>query len=417
MSGLSQFQGKAPAASSGVGSVGGAVNSLVTRTLAPLEGGFARLGAAVEAITRDSVAPFRNALGRLSDSTRAAVGGAFAPLNEAASQFSGGLTSLVGGVTGFYGSLSEAGGSLGKFVELFSPSLLLPFQQGMRDLGALIGSSLAPAFGVLTDVVKGVGANLAPVFDRLRQIITPLAQTMGDVFLRVVKSVSNLFQAMAPLLETAVRVMAPVVEGLASLAEAASAAVAAVVQSFFSALDPKKNGVVSFAEGLRKILDHLAKGLILVVAALAKWAGSNAILENLEKNLNERAQNERDITGNAAVRDARFSSFAEFGRQMALRASVATGAPERDPQKEQEDWRKSVREDIKSIRDGTKPVGEVLAAWGEKFAGQLGEEIVKRLREAIPGEPVGNPWNPGWKVRGIGAGLRKWFGFDEPDAG
>jgi hypothetical protein len=295
--------------------------------------------------------------------------------------FTTGLTTVTSGMTGFYDSLSGAGSQMGQFVSLFSPGLVLPFQQALRDLGALIGSALAPAFEVLTEVTKEVGASMAPVFGRLAEVIRPIVQLAGGVLLRIVKAVSDAMQTLAPIVETAVRFLVPVVDGLFSLGEAISVVITSLLGGFADGLDPKKNGFVAFAEGFKSILQKLASGLILVAAVIAKWFGAEGILKNLESGLAPRAKNARDITGLAAAQGAQFGGVADFGKRMALAASIATGAGGKDKEQKEDDWRRETIEQLKALREGNKTIAQVLWDWGTRFAPQLAAALAEAIRD------------------------------------
>jgi len=308
------------------------------------------------------------------------VGPIFEPMAKATGSFGDAMTGITGAMTGFLAPLEQAGSSMGRFVEAFSPSMMLPFQQAMRDISAVIGSALAPAFSVLTGVIKEVGATLAPVFAKMGEIITPLAQALGGIVTTVVGSLAKAFMALSPLIEAAVSFMIPLVQGVASLGEAVAIVATAMFRTMSDGLSGHKDGIRTFAEGLQKMLEHLAKGILLVTASIAKWVGSNSFLDNMIKGMKP-DEGRRDITGAAAVQGARYNSFSEFGRQMALAASMATGGGTAK-KKDTGEWLEETLAEVKALRSNQKTIGEVLDTWGNGFARILARSIVEASLEA-----------------------------------
>lgn len=297
---------------------------------------------------------------------------------DALDDFGKSVKDLVLPLGDFHRSLASIGSGMAGFVAAFSPSQVQVFDQAMRDLSATIGRGMAPAFAVLTDVVKQAGAVLNPVFAEMGRIIAPLMETLGGVAVGVVKSLASEFAALAPLIETAVNFLSPLVEGLGAMARAVAIVGTALMSMATSGLDPKSNGIVSFGEMLRDLMQKLAGGIILMSAAIGKWLGSSDFLDGILKA--GKGPEEKAITGEAAAQSSRFTSFSEFGRQMALSASLASGGASNQAKKT-DDWLQDVLKEVQAIKDGAS-VEAILERWGGKFAVQLAAAIANTAKGA-----------------------------------
>lgn len=350
------------------------------------------------------------------------------------------LTSLASSVSTVFTSVVSTGRAIAEtfsslvtmskgYVEAYSPTTVNVFNEAMRDLTATVGLALTPVITTATSFVRNFSSVLLPISRQLQPVISKMSESFSQVAEYGYKFVSQTAEALTPLFdlmgtltEVAVTLsepflalgnlvgalVAPMLNGLAKgfkiLLDVLSPVVAifgmladaiTVVQTLFTAftdvltsvLQLDTSGLKNIANSLRDGFRELLRAVILAVAGLAKLAGFTGFVDSLRKGL-EGGRRE-DATGLAAMKDSKITSFAEFGKEVAKAASIATGE---DGQKATtDDWLKRISEDLANLKDRN--------IWKD-----VEEAMYNALVRAIPGaktfegvaKPVANAASTAW---------------------
>jgi hypothetical protein len=312
------------------------------------------------------VPQLKNELGTLTAGAKQSGDGAKA----GASAFQA-LTALMGpvgeAVNVVKGSFDSLAGTLRPFVEAFSPSAVLVFDQAMRDLSAVIGSAVLPVFNVLTGVVQQVGAILLPVFQQLQPVIQEVAgvfaqlagnalenfglllaplKMAGETFAQLLQALLPLSTAItkfggmlislgAPLqalvlgvvqmiagtlspLMAAIDLLTPVFEGVTVLMQGVAAAVRGIISALVFNF-----GLRDALARLRDAIERTVTSILLYVARLAKALGADEFVQGM---IDALGGGRRSAQGFGAPRDAHVGSdVMGFDRELRALAVTATG--------------------------------------------------------------------------------------------
>jgi phage-related protein len=276
-------------------------------------------------------------------------------------------------------------GQVTGFVQAFSPATVELFQLAVRDLTAVIGSALQPVLAAMTGVVRQVSASLLPVAEAMAPVFETLSGVMLKVLTPALDTLASVVQSMVPVFE----VLAGVVDALTPLLRIGQTLIAGWVQlltDMITALLPGKEGVKGFVEQFAEAMRELSAAVMKVVATVAKFFGATSFIDGMVKSLTGKMSEKKDATGMGAPTGAAFTSVTDFGKQVATRAFMATGEPEKSKTTEQ--WLATLSEDLKGIKEGTNTaMRDAIVAGVEPVARPVREMLaeVKEIAKKISG--------------------------------
>lgn len=100
----------------------------------------------------------------------------------------------IGAVTGAIAKLEASVGA-------FSPAILQQFNFALEDLQATIGQAFAPAFKILTELVRQAADTIAPLMEQLAPIMAELAKALGEALMPVLRVLVAAFQFAMPVIK------------------------------------------------------------------------------------------------------------------------------------------------------------------------------------------------------------------------
>lgn len=374
--GKAKFDSPSPGADAGKGSIGNVLSGfdgVFGQVLGKLSDTFGQFQANISAVlgyvqkAASYVSEFNPAaVQRMNDAFRdfsATIGVALTPVVEAATRYSRELGSV----------LLPVMQQLQPVVARLASTFLQLTQNGMPALSRMLA-----ALSQTADQMASMAVSLAPAIEGL--------QAIGRVALQVSLGALQGLTATFRLLETPLRNLGAFVEALSPVFDALTAhlsgmqavlgAVLTGVQSAFSGLLGTVNG-----SGLRSAMETLARSALLAGAHLAKLFGVQAayiqgVIKAFEPG--DRQNN----TGLASIQNTSFQSFADFGKNVSLAASKASGgSPEMTKEERDTAWQQSLLTELKELAKGDGPARKI----SEEIKGWLKEEIKATARDLVDG--------------------------------
>lgn len=291
------------------------------------------------------------------------------------------LGDLAGAAQGAAGAFMGFAGQVSGFVQAFSPATVELFQLAVRDLTAVIGSALQPVLAAMTGVVRQVSASLLPVAEAMAPVFETLSGVMLKVLTPALDTLAAVVQSMVPVFE----VLADVVDALTPLLRIGQTLMAGWVQLFtdlISSLMPSKEGVKGFVEQFAEAMRELSASVLKVVAFIARSLGGLSFIDGMIKSLTGTMAKKKPADGAGAPTGAAFTSVTDFGKQVATRAFLATGEPEKN--KTSEEWLAKLSKDLDDIKSGEGTLEKFL----EVQLDRLAKSIAAELGKLIPSERV-----------------------------
>jgi hypothetical protein len=377
----------------------------------PPAGGLGGLPAGLGALANLNLSGLAQSLGALAKLDLSALSGSGGFAGRLA-----GLASAVGSVTQALAMLPQAVqtvvGTVTGYVSALNPALMAQFNEVLRDLNATIGVAFLPVISIATGLARELGSYLLPVMRQLNPIVARLAAAASSVLVPVIQAVAENLAGLLPvadmlagavavaaplvraelaLLMTSLRVLTPFVEAAAAvfatfvpvltaaagIVEDVSRGLALVaggiaegLRAFNHALGDVFGGLFNVdlagsAEALRSVVQDVVKGLILLSAQLAVFAFGD-VGKGYVRGLMREGPARQDNTGLAPAQGAGLKSFSDFGKDMAVAASMAgmgAGAA-----KTEKDFLADIRGDLGKILEGTNTLQKMIeesfvAAW------------------------------------------------------
>ena len=271
----------------------------------------------------------------------------FQGLATKANELQGALTALPNAIMGF--------------VQAFSPATVQAFNLALGDFMATLGVALEPVLSAFTELTRAVADYLLPVMQELRPIVQQLAQEFLARLIPVVQMVAGILRDMMPLFQIFADIMKATTPVLNALTVIFGALIRSVVQFIASLFGENYQDAM---QGFQDALKRLANQLLVLVGQIATIFGATGFLNNLISGLE--GGKKGSSAGMKAATNPAFKSFVDYGRDVALAASVAGGQKSTFTQEE------FFTEAIAKLRE--------LAANPTKFR----EEILNAIK-ALPG--------------------------------
>lgn len=384
--------GKAKQAANWVGNtrIGKAVGSAMGHAKRVGKTVFARVGRAAGGAARAVGGAGKAALavGKIGGK---AIAGAASVGKKAAGMAGAGASMITGVVGGAIDAFKALTSQVMGFVEAFAPAVVEVFNQSLRDLTAVVGMALEPVMKVATSVVKDFSATLLPLMRDLRPVIEQVAATFKEVSAVAINVFATNFKAILPVIQ----LMADGLNAISPILQTVGAAFAGLVQATSYVIKGVLSGLgvdtKDMMGGLRTALEELSRYVLMASAAFLKLIhgglGDSFIkgvkdamgLDKLKRKDAPPADGmepvrdaggvaKEDATGMGAMRNASFANFADFGKQVALAASVAAGSGE-DAPKTSEEWLKKISDSLDGIAD--------------MKSGELWDKLKDKIKEAV----------------------------------
>lgn len=317
-----------------------------------------------------------------------------------------GIASVIDGTIGAFNQLT---GTVTGFVAAFAPATIEAFSYALRDVTAVIGMALEPILIAATAVVKDFSATLLPLMRDLRPIIMQLSATMMELskvfinnfavvlkaVLPIVQMLADLLSALSPMIAAATAIISGLVQVVSYLAKSflewLGIDISDTMKSLRSAMEELARYTLmavaaflrlinvgmsdSFIKGVRDAmsLDKFKKkdeeapvGMFGRMAAKAKEDEPKGLFARLGdgiRGIGKRAADaaalaapivkdgvaKEDATGFQAYTNSSYSNFGDYGKQIALGASIASGGGDKGP-KTSEEWLKKISDSLDSVQ-------------------------------------------------------------------
>jgi len=271
--------------------------------------------------------------------------------------------------TATVGALGELGSQVGQFVQAFSPSTMLRFNQAIQDLTATIGRALEPVMEVLVQVVREVADRMLPLAEKLAPIFGKLAETV----MQTVVPIIDVWMAALGNLTPALDVVADVFKNVATIARVSTTIYAGAIEQlkeWLTNLFPSSDNIKSWTDSLRLAVQEAAKWILTLAASFASLVGATGFVRGMQKSLSAPLgglAQRKDSTGQAAAQQARFTGITEFGQSVATAAFTATGSDQ--AKKTDNQWLEDLSKTLKGIeKQGPEQAKQMIDAFFAKFA-------------------------------------------------
>jgi hypothetical protein len=219
------------------------------------------------------------------------------------------------------------------------------FEPFVRLLGDVL-ATLVPFAAIVADLMSAfsslVAATLNIVFAALAPLLTMLKVVLD--WLRPVFQALALVAGMLNDLSMVVRIFAD------------------TLARFFGGLFGKIDLTDTF-EAIRKAFQKFLVYLVTFVGALLKWLGWTKMFNSLLGAVTDEGT-KKTSAGHAVATDVKFQSFADYGRELAVRSAVAGAGGEKV--KKSEDWLKEIADRLAGLDENTLPkmlVAAIIEAW------------------------------------------------------
>lgn len=297
----------------------------------------------------------------------------------------GPLAALGAAANAITGPFQLISGLLGQFVGALNPSVMLVFNNALRNLQATIGVALVPIFQRLASLANSLSQTLFPAMQALRPILDNLASVLEGNLIPIVGLLADVFVALAPLIEFVTDILSTLAETsriVVSVFRAVAQTLIDFIASFFGGVDLK-----DAASQFRDVIRQLTKYLVEFTAYLAKSLGQLGFIDHLIKNL-------QDLQGKApavvaAPQNTRVSGFESIGKELAVAAFAAQEAGS-TKKKSEADYLKDLVDSLKDV----KANGKTLQEW-------IKTDLIPGLEE-IFAKVVGKTFQEAEKDIGIG---------------
>jgi hypothetical protein len=282
------------------------------------------------------------------------------------------------------GVISQAAASVAPFVQALAPGAMMMFSQAMRNLQATIGTALLPIVQHLAGFLQQLSGILLPLMQALAPIISNLMRTLSALVLPIIQGFATLLQPLLPLLEFLSGIVRVVAEALQALSTIGRAFLQTLLEAYGAAfgMDLKKG-----LEGFKDVIHAVVRGLVQVVAMLAKLVGADAFLGHLVDNLHDLA-NPR-VGATAAPQGSSMQGFEQIAQQMAVAAFGAFGGGGAD--KSEKDFLKELADTVKKIRSEQRDIERIivdaLTKWWKGLTDE-GRRLLGPVRD-LAATPVG----------------------------
>ena len=134
----------------------------------------------------------------------------------------GGAGAAMGAITGPIGALGAAADMISKFTNALNPAIMEQFSMAMKDIFAVVGQALVPAFEILTPAIQMMGDFIASIL--------PDTHGLVDAMKPILEAFRQMYAALAPLykagLEVAITVVTKAFEVLAGMVQTLMTAMA-----------------------------------------------------------------------------------------------------------------------------------------------------------------------------------------------
>ncbi len=245
-------------------------------------------------------------------------------------------------------SLGSAAAVITPFVQAFSPSAVLLFEQAIYDTTAVLGSALTPVLHAASGMVRNFGDQILPLMQELQ---APLAELSGALSSVANMFVNNLVAMVHPLV-SAFAALTPIISGFTAISTVWQTLLGGVINTVVEGLKAMfgGDGIKTNVEFFRDAMQSLAKQAVLAAASLMKLTGHDNFVAGMIKALDS---NKGTSFGTGAAKNAQIQDVMSFGRQLATNAAMASMAPD-SGKTSQEAFRKDLLEALKEIQKGDR---------------------------------------------------------------
>lgn len=254
-------------------------------------------------------------------------------------------------------------GALMPFISALNPALAQALEYAMRELMATFGLLVQPIAQELVPLIKEVAATLQPAFRALAPMVASMAQVVGRVVALLARTFVTVLEAMRPAMEALVNVFSQMLVALTPLLTAFGA--------LLSALGPI---LKALAESFTPALLAMSKAVTYATAGLMKFVGLTSVIDDMIKGLKGINKRGEQSNGLQAMRNVQYSSANDYGRTLALSATIAATQEPGEKKQTMDDMTKEILANLEAIRAGD--------TWGplKKMLYDLGDQIIKGLK-------------------------------------
>ena len=231
-------------------------------------------------------------------------------------------------------------GSLSPFMDALNPALARELSYSVRELMATFGLLIQPIAQELAPLIREVAASLQPAFRALAPVLGEFARVIGRVVALLAQSFAQVLTAMQPALSALLNLFGQLVQAL-------SPAIAAFA-SIFAAIGPALEALI---KGLAPIFSSLAKAALYLTAGLLKLAGATGALDGMIKAVEGQNKRGPQSAGLQSAQNVQYTGTLEFGRSLALAATLAGPAGQEKP-KDMTDLTTEILDNLKAIKSG-----------------------------------------------------------------
>jgi len=203
----------------------------------------------------------------------AGVGGAIGQALGSAS-IGGGIGAALGALAsvtaGLVQTFSQLTAAAGQFVQTFNPSLTAQLAYTFRDLQAVIGQALVPWIQQAARSTRFLADALVEPMRSLRPVVAQLAAAFGGVMNSLSSALGQTLTALAPafgVLAQVVDAVGSAIRGVVSLFQA----VGSVLSPFIGAISGVLSAVMVPVQGLGSMFADLMRAVGAVAAGLGAW--------------------------------------------------------------------------------------------------------------------------------------------------
>lgn len=405
--------------------------------------------AGVLARLSSGMGPLLSAINSLNTSNKGGGGGspgAGIPLPPGAKGAGGALGSVAavagplaiaaGAAIAFSVALDAATDQFHKIVEyvrLFNPAIVNRLNIAIDDAGATLGRAFVPVVQMATDLVRQGVTSLAAVMGELIPLVRELTTSLGEVISRVLismgsvlKSVIDTFSAFRDVIVIVVEAisyigqvfggllralllvmrvlyeitgMGTIVRDLVGLFEILAEAMRifdaaiTIVEIVFTTIGQALAGLFGTLESpmkkLKEVVDYTIRGMFVLSAVLAKFAGMDSLVDNLIAYAEGQTKK-----GDKAAQTPAMKTIEQIAKDMAMAAAVAMGNAGSSAMTQEKFWAETVKE-LQFVKNNGASVKEILQ--------EILDEIVAYFKGTPSEDAVGNV-GPYLKMAGLMSG-------------
>lgn len=250
------------------------------------------------------------------------------------------------------------------FVQAIAPSVVLEFNQAMRDLQATIGSAFIGVIQAASSVVREIAGALLPALQALTPIFNSLANSTGQLLVSAVRMLLVPIQALIPLLDIVIGLQNEYSKYLSDVIMVVTA-MAKVFTTFLATLfGTDASGIKDTFRAFFDVLRQAIKAVLTFAATLAVAIGQAGLVNQFAFALATEAK-ERDekATGiKAAAVNPQMIDVAGIARQAQLAAFTAAGGAG-VVEKTDTEWLKELAGTLNDIADKNETIEDALKSW------------------------------------------------------